>query len=546
LCFHLSGDLAEKRGQIAHLDGDPNNNAEDNLVFMCLDHHSLYDSKTSQHKNYSRSEIKRARVRLYRVISKQLHLRSEGGTLDAPLSSGSVSKGTRPLAPDLPSSRPCVTPAAYRIRESDKRSGLELVNDGAVPAYDVSVPDIRIGSSRLHFWGKELRRLSNTNGTVLLESVIEVSKGSILLGIGLAQEMTRHNIGAAPFSILYKDGDNNHYVSHCLIEREIFEPSGVATRFLRQEVRDPSGEIKPDPGRPCFSLDAFDGEIHSYTGAPSYFSLRNCGRRTARDINFDPVYPRSYHHAIRFDRIASLAKDEVLSVGFQSGTDESRTHKGVVNHLISFFEDNPDKQSKLSYPITIRFLDGVLPMIEQHMLEGEPLQSGGVRLKVYPSATGLLPAADRQTTGPLVWPNTQGEYVASSNERIPPFPTALSGYRSENDRDFWNKSFASRGKLRVFEGGGWQGLPNFPNTMTGCSAGVFMIRWRLSDANARVHSSVRFSREDASATSKTGSFGYMSGNNCQQPMFEFARTVRGHKSTLVDIYYELKFWQAAP
>jgi hypothetical protein len=42
--------LSEKLGQIAHLDKDPSNAAEDNLAFMCLTHHALYDSKTSQHK----------------------------------------------------------------------------------------------------------------------------------------------------------------------------------------------------------------------------------------------------------------------------------------------------------------------------------------------------------------------------------------------------------------------------------------------------------------------------------------------------------------
>src|ERR1039457_7517694 len=50
LCFHLNRDLEEKHGQIAHLDGDRTNRAEDNLAWMCLPHHSLFDSKTSQHK----------------------------------------------------------------------------------------------------------------------------------------------------------------------------------------------------------------------------------------------------------------------------------------------------------------------------------------------------------------------------------------------------------------------------------------------------------------------------------------------------------------
>jgi len=162
--------------------------------------------------------------------------------------------------------------------------------------------------------------------------------------------------------------------------------------------------------------------------------------------------------------------------------------------------------------------------------------------------TALLPlgAEGQRGTARPAWPKQEGVYIATSSERIPLFPRKLSGYRSENDKDFWNKPFPSRGSMRVFEGGDWEGLQNFPNTMNGCAAGVFIIRWRLSDPEVRVQSSARFSSTDTPATMKTGTFGYMSGSNCEQPMFKFAGTVSGNKSTLVDVYYELKFWQAAP
>jgi len=65
--------LNEKRGQIAHLDKDPSNWAEDNLAFMCLDHHTLFDSKTSQHKNYTMQEVKTARRKLYETIALGKH-----------------------------------------------------------------------------------------------------------------------------------------------------------------------------------------------------------------------------------------------------------------------------------------------------------------------------------------------------------------------------------------------------------------------------------------------------------------------------------------
>jgi hypothetical protein len=68
LCFGLDRDVTEKRGQIAHLDGNRSNNAESNLAWMCLDHHSLFDSTTKQHKNYTISEVKEYRRRLYKEL----------------------------------------------------------------------------------------------------------------------------------------------------------------------------------------------------------------------------------------------------------------------------------------------------------------------------------------------------------------------------------------------------------------------------------------------------------------------------------------------
>jgi RNA polymerase sigma factor (sigma-70 family) len=65
LCFYLNQDFTEKLGQIAHLDRDSSNASEDNLAFLCMDHHSMYDSRTSQHKNLTIGEVKSARRKLY-------------------------------------------------------------------------------------------------------------------------------------------------------------------------------------------------------------------------------------------------------------------------------------------------------------------------------------------------------------------------------------------------------------------------------------------------------------------------------------------------
>lgn len=74
ICFFYEGIRTEQKGQIAHLDQDPSNSALDNLCFLCLRHHSEYDSKTSQHKNYTQAEVKDLRKRLYEAVERDEHL----------------------------------------------------------------------------------------------------------------------------------------------------------------------------------------------------------------------------------------------------------------------------------------------------------------------------------------------------------------------------------------------------------------------------------------------------------------------------------------
>src|SRR5438105_15371215 len=69
MCFRLDNDLREKPGQIAHLDRDPSNGREDNLAFLCNNHHTLYDARTSQNKNFTIREVKEARAELYELFA---------------------------------------------------------------------------------------------------------------------------------------------------------------------------------------------------------------------------------------------------------------------------------------------------------------------------------------------------------------------------------------------------------------------------------------------------------------------------------------------
>ena len=72
VCFALRADHDEKRGQIAHLDHDPANNAFDNLAFLCLEHHDAYDSRTSQSKGMTIDEVKCYRIELLAFVARTI------------------------------------------------------------------------------------------------------------------------------------------------------------------------------------------------------------------------------------------------------------------------------------------------------------------------------------------------------------------------------------------------------------------------------------------------------------------------------------------
>src|SRR5688572_20084380 len=71
VCVGLNGDLSVKSLQIAHLDGNRNNNRSDNLAPLCFDHHNEYDSIPSQSKKLTPAEIKAYRASLNAICKKK-------------------------------------------------------------------------------------------------------------------------------------------------------------------------------------------------------------------------------------------------------------------------------------------------------------------------------------------------------------------------------------------------------------------------------------------------------------------------------------------
>lgn len=74
ICFGLKHDTKIKKGQIAHIDQNNTNSNVDNLVFLCLEHHDEYDSRSSQSKGITSGELKRFRNELneYMTVNQNL------------------------------------------------------------------------------------------------------------------------------------------------------------------------------------------------------------------------------------------------------------------------------------------------------------------------------------------------------------------------------------------------------------------------------------------------------------------------------------------
>jgi len=72
LCFGLDGDFSEKKGQVAHIDRNPANHNEHNLVYLCLLHHDNFDSSTSQSKGIIKEEVLFYRNKLLETVKTRL------------------------------------------------------------------------------------------------------------------------------------------------------------------------------------------------------------------------------------------------------------------------------------------------------------------------------------------------------------------------------------------------------------------------------------------------------------------------------------------
>lgn len=74
LCFGLHNNLEVKEGQLAHIDRNNENNLEENLAYLCLQHHNLYDTNYRQTANYTPGELIYYKNKLEEYVEKNLVL----------------------------------------------------------------------------------------------------------------------------------------------------------------------------------------------------------------------------------------------------------------------------------------------------------------------------------------------------------------------------------------------------------------------------------------------------------------------------------------
>jgi hypothetical protein len=72
ICYGIDRIHDVRRGQIAHLDREASNNDPDNLTFLCLEHHELYDTVSRQAKGLTAVEVKVFRAELEEAMAVAL------------------------------------------------------------------------------------------------------------------------------------------------------------------------------------------------------------------------------------------------------------------------------------------------------------------------------------------------------------------------------------------------------------------------------------------------------------------------------------------
>ena len=168
------------------------------------------------------------------------------------------------------------------------------MNDGET-AYDISIPDVDLGTSVVTFEGR-CPRMGNRSSTEW-RVLIKHDTGGFSTGNFLREEMQRQGIGEIDV-LHYRDGNGLWYVSHCRIELKASVRSGIAVYTHRQALV--SGFPATAP-RPYLEVEDPIDERHGKT----LFHFTNSGGDVAHNIQVQPLTLNRL--SVIFDPISDLA-----------------------------------------------------------------------------------------------------------------------------------------------------------------------------------------------------------------------------------------------
>lgn len=206
----------------------------------------------------------------------------------------------------LPELRPKIIAVSYTRLASVPVLGFEIANDGE-PAYEVSIPDVKMGTSVVTFEGN-CPRMANRS-TTEWRVLIKHDTGGFSTGNSLREEMLKQGLHEIAVPIRYKDGNNLWYVSHCRIEVNVSVRNGLAVHtdsqelVSRKQIQDTSS-LPPTAPRPYFEVEDPTGAAFGKT----IFHFTNRGGDVAHNLQ---VHPMAINHlSVIFDPIPVLAVNE--------------------------------------------------------------------------------------------------------------------------------------------------------------------------------------------------------------------------------------------
>lgn len=146
LCVFLEHRNEVRPGQICHLSRNPSRSEFDDLVWLCLEHHDQFDSKTSQSKGFTIHEVRTHRDNLYEKNSKEIVGRNAGNPELNPLPEDSIFDSLRRRFPEETEylSRPWHYPLWQTANEPEFFSYKSHSCDGVCLIERIDIPNGKI------------------------------------------------------------------------------------------------------------------------------------------------------------------------------------------------------------------------------------------------------------------------------------------------------------------------------------------------------------------------------------------------------------------